>query len=245
MNALQAGLLGIIQGATEFLPVSSSGHLVIFQKLIPGFSQPGILFDVFLHFGTVLAVIIFYFKRILKLNFKYIEILIIASIPAAILGFLLKDAIDIIFQSTKFVGAALLVTGVMNFFTGRRKEGDKNIKEKNGLIIGIFQALAIFPGISRSGATIFAGTGLGIKKENVVEFSLLLSIPAVLGANLLEISKIINTYNLNFNYIVGFICSFIVGLMSIKILLNLLIKNKFKYLGYYCFVLGLFVLLLM
>jgi undecaprenyl-diphosphatase len=244
MNVFQAGFLGIIQGLTEFLPVSSSGHLVILQSLIPGFSQPGVLFDVYLHFGSLLAVLLYYYKRILKLDFNYLKIIVLASIPAAILGFLLKDSIDAIFQSTKLVGVALIVTGVMNLKTDNNKEGDEKINIKNGLFIGLFQAFAILPGISRSGSTIFAGTLSGLKKEKAAEFSFLLSVPVILGANILEIFKNRSENLINLNYIVGIICSFIFGFICLKILLNILNKGKFKYFGYYCILLGLISLLL-
>lgn len=231
--------MGIIQGITEFLPVSSSGHLVIIQSLIPGFSQPGVLFDVYLHFGSLLAVLLFYYKRILKLEINYLVIIILASIPAAILGFILKDYIDLIFQSTKLVGGALIVTGVMNLKVDSNKESDVKINKKNGFIIGLFQAFAILPGISRSGSTIFAGTLLGLKREKAAEFSFLLSIPAILGANILEIFKNRSEVLININYIVGIICSLAFSFICIKIMLNILIKRKLKYFGYYCILLGI------
>ena len=239
MNIFQAVVLGIVQGFTEFLPVSSSGHLVLLQSLIPGFSQPGVLFDVYLHFGSLLAILLYYYKRILTLEKNYLIIVVLASIPAAILGFILKDYIDVIFQSTKLVGIALIITGVMNLKTDSNRESNVKINKKSGLIIGLFQAFAILPGISRSGSTIFAGTWQGLKKEKAAEFSFLLSVPAILGANILEIFKNRNEGLININYIVGIICSFIFGFICIKIMLNILIKGKFKYFGYYCLLLGL------
>ena len=238
MNIFQSALLGIIQGLTEFLPISSSGHLVLVQSLIPNFSQEGILFDTFLHFGTILAILVFYFDKIRKLAFEQIRILIIATIPAVIVGFLLKDQIDTIFQNTFLVGVALIVTGLMNLRTDKHKEMTDTVGTKNGIIIGLFQAFAILPGISRSGSTIFGGTLMGIKKEKAAEFSFLLSIPAVLGANLLEIIKSGEDFVLLPEYIVGIICSFVFGLICIKVLLNMLSTNKFKYFGYYCILIG-------
>jgi undecaprenyl-diphosphatase len=243
MNIFQAGFLGVIQGLTEFLPVSSSGHLVIFQSLIPGFTQPGVLFDVYLHFGTLLAVLVYYLRKIVKLDLNYLKILILATIPTVVIGFILKDLIDIIFQSAKLVSLALIVTGIMNLKTDNNKETTDAVDNKKGLIIGLFQAFAILPGISRSGSTIFAGTMTGLKKQKAAEFSFLLSVPAVLGANLLEITKNTNGIILSANYIVGIICSFVFGLMCIKILLNILGSKKLKYFGYYCITVGLIVLL--
>jgi undecaprenyl-diphosphatase len=244
MNIIQAGILGLVQGLTEFLPVSSSGHLVLTQSFIPDFSQPGVLFDAYLHFGTLLAVLVFYFKRILKLDFNYIKVLVLASIPAVIVGFLLKDYIDVIFQNTKLVGIALLFSGIMNIKTDTHKETTDTITTKKGFFVGLFQAFAILPGISRSGSTIFAGTLTGIKKEKAAEFSFLLSVPAVLGANVLEILKSGGGAIFSTNYIVGIICSFIAGIVCIKLLLNILSNSKLKYFGYYCIVVGLLAILL-
>lgn len=243
MNILQAGILGIVQGLTEFLPVSSSGHLVLIQSFIPNFSQPGVLFDAYLHFGTLLAVLVFYFKRILKLDFNYIKVLVLATIPAVIVGFLLKDYIDVIFQNTKFVGVALLISGIMNIKTDAHKETADTITPKKGFLVGLFQAFAILPGISRSGSTIFAGTLAGLKKEKAAEFSFLLSVPAVVGANILEIFKSGGGAILSASYIVGIICSFIAGIVCIKLLLNILGNKKLKYFGYYCIVIGFLAIL--
>ena len=238
MNIFQSALLGIIQGLTEFLPISSSGHLVLVQSLIPNFSQEGILFDTFLHFGTILAILVFYFDKIRKLAFEQIRILIIATIPAVIVGFLLKDHIDTIFQNTVLVGLALIVTGLLNIRTDMNKESVEKVSAKNGFIIGLFQAFAILPGISRSGSTIFGGTLMGIKKEKAAEFSFLLSIPAVLGANLMEIIKAGSGFLITQQYIVGIICSFVSGLLCIKLLLKVLYAKKLKYFGYYCILVG-------
>jgi len=238
MNILQAGILGIVQGLTEFLPVSSSGHLVLVQSFIPNFSQPGVLFDAYLHFGTLLAVLVYYFKRIFKLDFIYIKILVLASIPAVVVGFLLKDHIDVIFQNTKLVGVALLLSGIMNIKTDSNKEISDRITVKSGFLVGLFQAFAILPGLSRSGSTIFAGTLSGIKREKAAEFSFLLSVPAVAGANVLEIVKSGGGAILGPSYIVGIICAFLTGTVCIKLLLNILGNKKFKYFGYYCIIIG-------
>lgn len=238
MNILQAGILGIVQGLTEFLPVSSSGHLVLVQSFIPNFSQPGVLFDAYLHFGTLLAVLVYYFKRIFKLDFIYIKILVLASIPAVVVGFLLKDHIDVIFQNTKLVGVALLLSGIMNIKTDSNKEISDRITVKSGFLVGLFQAFAILPGLSRSGSTIFAGTLSGINREKAAEFSFLLSVPAVAGANVLEIVKSGGGAILGPSYIVGIICAFLTGTVCIKLLLNILGSKKFKYFGYYCIIIG-------
>lgn len=238
MNLFDASLLGAVQGLTEFLPVSSSGHLVILQSIIPNFSQPGVLFDVFLHLGTSLAVIFYFWKKIIKISFKELFLLGVATIPAAIVGFLLSDAVDVIFKSVQLVSLALLVSGIMNIRTDVNKEKKDSFNLKEALIVGVFQAFAILPGISRSGSTIFSGTFLGIKKEKAAEFSFLLSVPAIMGAALLEILKYKDSFALNANYFVGFLFSFLFGLVCIKILLKALATAKFKYFGYYCLIVG-------
>src|SRR3990167_1111019 len=240
MNILSAVVLGIVQGLTEFLPVSSSGHLVIFQKLIPGFSQPGILFDVILHFGTLAAVFYFFRKKIISLSRKYVLFLVIGTAPAVIAGLLFRKQFELMFSNPRFLGYELLVTGLLNFLVDLPVKKKVNLNIKNSLLIGV----AIIPGISRSGATIFTGVRLGIDRQKIAEYSFILSIPAILGANLLEIIS----YGSNgiggslLYYIVGFIVSFIVGIASIDIVMKLLMKNKFKIFGYYTVLVGLLVI---
>ena len=148
MNYIWSLFLGLLQGFTEFLPVSSSGHLVLFQSLIPGFSQPGVLFDVCLHFGTLFAVLFFFRKKLFKLSFKYILYIIVATIPAVIVGFLFKDSISILFSSVEVVGVALVLTGLFNFLTSKQKEEGKSLDYKKSIFIGLMQAFAIIPEIN-------------------------------------------------------------------------------------------------
>jgi undecaprenyl-diphosphatase len=244
MNYLTSGLLGILQGLTEFLPVSSSGHLILVQSLLPSFSQPGVLFDVTLHFGTMFAVLIFFGKKLIPLIKKYFIPLVIGTIPAVLIGFFFKDQLEGLFSSVKVVGVGLIISGILNYLTHMAKEKGILINLKNSFLIGLAQAVAIVPGISRSGATIFAGTNLGIKAKEVAEFSFLLSIPAILGANLLEI---IGNYNQPVNigvYSVGFIFAFMAGIASIFLVLKLLKEKNFKYFAFYCFFVGLVTLFL-
>lgn len=239
MNYLTSVFLGVLQGATEFLPVSSSGHLALVQSLIPGFNQPGVLFDVILHFGTLFAVLWFFRRELFRLPLKYIGYLVIGTIPSVILGFLLKDKIGLIFQSTKLIGVALIVTGILNLLTGKTKLGKKLLNTKKSFFVGLAQAIAIIPGISRSGATIFAGTAQGLKAEEVVRFSFLLSVPAILGANLLEIigNPQVGSVPMGI-YFVGFLAAMLAGIIAIRLVLRLLIGKKFKFFAYYCFAAG-------
>lgn len=239
MNIFWAFLLGAVQGITEFLPVSSSAHLVIVQSMIPGFSQPGVLFDVILHAGTLLAVIIFFRKKLLTLSKNEAILLGIATIPAVLAGVLFGSFLEESFANVKAVGIQLIITGLLCFAIDRAKEIKTNINRTQSLIIGIAQAFAIIPGISRSGATIFAGTYMGIKKARVAEFSFLLSIPAIAGAILYEVVKHGGSEEINLIYYgVGFISSLIFGFLSIGLLLRLLVSKKFFYFGIYCLIVG-------
>ena len=233
-------ILGVVQGLTEFLPVSSSGHLAILQSLIPNFSQPGVVFDVTLHLATTLAVIYFFRQSILKLKAKYILLLIVGTIPAVVVGFLFKDFIEPLFGSVALVGTALLVSSLLNFLTDRQTAKIKIPSFLDSLIIGFFQAIAIIPGLSRSGSTIFAGSSLGVDKKEAAKFSFLLSVPAVLGANALEIySHSSEIENIDyFVYGAGFLAAFITGYLAIKVVIDLLAKNKFRIFAVYCLLLG-------
>lgn len=246
MNILHAIFLGLLQGFTEFLPVSSSGHLVLAQNYLPGFDQPGILFDVILHAGTLSAIIIFYYREIVTFRFKYLKMLIIGTIPAVIIGLVANDFVHSMFESTKVVGFALILTAVFNYATDNFSKKSEKLTEKKALFIGVFQALAITPGLSRSGSTIFAGVKSGLTKEEAAKYSFLLSVPAIIGANLLEIIKYTNTNTYNIQvlpYFLGFLAALFAGLLAIRLAIRFLTNNKFKYFSYYCLVLGIVVLI--
>lgn len=246
MNLISSIFLGILQGLTEFLPISSSGHLVIAQNLIPGFTQKGVLFDVILHAGTVLAVLYYFRKILLKLTSKYLLLLLIGTIPAGLVGVLLNSSIEKLFNGVYLVGFALIFTGVLNFFTDRAKKRSKEISIKKSVLIGLAQALAIIPGISRSGSTIFVGTSLGIKRKEAAQFSFLLSVPAIVGANAVQFLKygLGGTGNIP-HYTVGFIAAFISGVIAINFVFKLLLAGRFKFFAYYCVALGVLVLTLL
>jgi undecaprenyl-diphosphatase len=243
MTIYSSILLGIIQGLTEFLPVSSSGHLVIAQSLLPRFSQPGVLFDVTLHLGTLFSILIYFRKKILSIKLSYIKLIIVGTIPAVTVGFLFMDFLESLFTSTTVVGVALLLTGAMDHWTDMFEGSGKKLAIKNSLLIGSFQAMAIIPGISRSGSTIFAGSKQGIDKKEAAEFSFLLSVPAVLGANLLEIVHLETTTLPNIGlYVIGFIAASVSGYFAISLVYKTLVAKQFKYFGLYCFALGILVL---
>ena len=243
MSYLWALFLGILQGLTEFLPISSSGHLVIAQSLIPGFSQPGVLFDVTLHFGTLFAILFFFRKKILKISWKYLFYIYVATIPAVFVGLFLQSYVTKLFSSVFTVGFALVVTAFLNYLTSKNKEQEKKLDIKRSLFIGLMQAFAIIPGVSRSGSTIFAGVKSGLSKKDTAEFSFLMSVPAVLGANLLEIYTNLGTKIDLLNYIIGFLAAFVSGIFAIKVVLNFLERDKFKIFFIYCLILGIIILL--
>lgn len=243
MNNIWALALGVLQGFTEFLPVSSSGHLVLVQSIIPNFSQPGVLFDVCLHFGTLFAVIFFFWKKIFKLSFKYILYMVVATIPAVFVGFFLKGPIEKLFSSLSVVIFGLIFTGLLNYLTSRQEKGQKNLDYKKSISVGLMQALAIVPGISRSGSTIFAGVKSGLSSKDAAEFSFLISVPAILGANALEIYSNWGE-KINYTpYIIGFVAALVSGIIAIKIVLKVLEQNKFRIFAFYCLALGIIALL--
>ena len=246
MSIFWALLIGIIQGLTELLPVSSSGHLAIAQSIIPNFKQPGVLFDVTLHLATTFAVVIYFRKKlkfIISRDRKYIGFLIVGTIPAAFVGVLFSDILETMFLNVKAIAWQLMLTGIMCILIDKFRDRRNDLSVKNSFLIGCAQALAIIPGISRSASTIFTGSFLGIEKKKAAEYSFLLSIPAILGANIFQYIKYGSAIEIEaLNYLVGFIAALIFGYLSIRVVLNTLHKKKFKYFGIYCIILGITVL---
>lgn len=174
------------------------------------------------------------------------EMIVIGTIPAIFVGLLFQDNIEMLFSNTKAVGVFLVITGLMNYFMDKivLLESAKKQTGKDSFLIGIAQSVAILPGISRSGSTIFAGLKLGLNKKDATEFSFLLSIPAVVGANLLQITKY-SIHNIKYSvYVVGFLSAFISGYLAIKLLMKLFVKNRFKHIAFYCVIVGIVALVL-
>ncbi len=256
MTIEQALFLGVVQGLTEFFPVSSSGHLVFFQSLF-GLKDPPIFFDVLLHLGTLLAVVVFFRDDILKIleavkegltgkkesssGRKLLIWIIVSSIPTGIMGFLFKDWFESIFASPKLVGGMLLVTGMVLWLTRlvRGKErGLGKMNWKDALLIGIGQGVAIIPGISRSGATISTGLFCGLDRELSGKFSFLLSIPAILGATVLEFRKIESPSEIVVS-LLGTGIAFCVGLLALRLLMPVIRQGRLFRFAYYCWAVGL------
>jgi undecaprenyl-diphosphatase len=256
MNLIYSVLLGIVQGLTEFLPVSSSAHLVIVQNLF-GIKDPQIFFDIVLHLGTLCAVVLYFYKDIIYIlkslidvrseGFRFAVLLFMSIIPTAIGGFLLKDFFESLFTSPLASATLLIVTGIVLFITRFKKKTTKDISSisiLDAVIIGIAQTCAIAPGLSRSGMTVSAGIFRGIDRKLCAKYSLLLSIPAILGALLSEIGDVSNISAADiFNYFVGFGISLAVGYIAIGILVKVLERARFYMFAYYCWILGICFLL--
>lgn len=253
MSFLQAILLGIIQGFTEFLPVSSSGHLILAQRMF-GLNQSSLVFDVVLHLGTLVPVFIVFWKDIVGLIMKPFQkltyLLIAATIPAVLAALLFGDTIEALFEGSYFLlGVGFIITGILLMYSDGIHNGDKpmeNVTYLDAAIIGIVQAIAITPAISRSGSTISASLFRNLTRETAARFSFLLSIPAILGAAVLQIIKIVRgdimIADLNMlSMLVGFIAAMLSGLLAIRFMLALIKKCKLRYFSYYVFVLALFI----
>ena len=252
MEILEVVILGIIQGVTEFLPVSSSGHLVIAQHLL-GINSPGNTLEILFHFGTLLSVIFVFFNEIksilMSLHKRNTQILvfylIIATIPVVFVGIGLRNHLLAIFDSVSSVGYALLVTGFVLMLSSKFKPSHKEHSFFSSLAIGLVQALAIIPGISRSGATISISIFLGISPKESAKFSFLLSIPVILGASLLGIFELEGASMISsLTIFVAIFTSFIIGVLALKLLLKMLEVGKFHFFGVYCLGAGIFAIFL-
>jgi len=243
VSIVQAIILSIIQGITEWFPVSSSGHLTIFQNF---FGFQNLAYDVFLHFASVLAVIIIFWKDIIKIfkthNYKYIGFIILAIIPVFLFGVLLKKYIVSSFHSLLFLGIFFIFSGLIIFSTKFSKEKKSKVTFIDALFIGILQVFALFPGISRSGMTISAGLFSGLKKQEAIRFSFLLAIPVILGASLAEGTHVFKTDVSYSILLISFIITLLISLVTIKLLLKIIKSDKFYLFGVYNIILGLVVL---
>ena len=282
MTLFQAIIMGLVQGITEFLPVSSSGHLVIMSRLLHMNSDTGILFEVMLHVGTLIAVfaafwsdikrlfielfrifieifqnikIFFYNKKkndakryhkILQNNYrKFVVLILISTIPTAIIGFLLRNMVISASKSLLAAGSGLLITAVLLFVVDYHQNGMKipmDVTYANAVIIGICQGIAAFPGISRSGITITACLLCGFQKKFSVKYSFIMSIPAITGAAVLELVKAPKAdivWAEGIYGLIGMVIAAGVGFVFIKIMLVLVQKRKFKFFAVYCAVIGI------
>ena len=260
MNIFRAIVLGIIQGIAEFLPISSSAHLIIFPYLF-GWEESGLAFDIALHFGTMMAVLVLLFKDWWNLfvgaikdvrtkkkstNGKMFWYLIVATIPAALAGLLLDDVIENVVRGKVWIIAICLAVMGLLIFLGdkwashhyKKETKFEDITLKQSLIVGISQAFAVIPGFSRSGTTILAGRLQGVSKEAITKFTFLLSVPVICGATILKVVDL----ELTKEVIIGIITSFATGVLAIKFLLNYIKKHDFSVFAFYRVLLSIIVL---
>jgi len=260
MDVLSAIILGIIQGLTEFLPVSSSGHLEITKSLLGEgkMANESLLMTVVLHFATAISTIIVFrkeisiiFKGLYKFennnDFQFSVKILFSMIPAVIIGLVFEKEIESLFTGNiLFVGGMLIITGLLLLLADKAKNTTKNITLKDAIIIGVSQAAAILPGISRSGATISTSVLLGIDKEKSAQFSFLMVIPVIFGIMFKEIisGKIEYESSLLLPLIIGFITALITGIFACKWMIKLVKNSQLKYFSFYCFIIGFIVIIL-
>lgn len=273
MTYLMSVILGFVQGVAEFLPISSSGHLTLFQHFF-GMEEPDNLFNVLLHFATLLAVCIYYFRDVVEMVAEFFRaiaalfsrkrqggefpearrmvlLVIVGTLPLfAVL--LIKDYVEALGASPAFVSCALLVTGCILFLSDRMAGGSKTARNatlKDVLLVGVAQGLATVPGLSRSGCTISAGMAMGFDRKFAVRYSFLMSLPAVLGATILEVKDVLEiegglVAGLLPKYLVGMAVAGVVGYFSIRLVNLLAAKGKFGAFAYYCWAAGALALIL-
>lgn len=260
MNVFKAVILGIIQGIAEFLPISSSAHLILVPYLV-GWEESGLAFDVALHFGTMMAVLVVFFKDWWNLfigaikeiknkekstNGRMFWYLVVATVPAALAGILLDDVIEnVIRNKIWIIAVALAIMGVLIYLGDKwaQKHYMKEVKFddislKQAFLVGVSQAFAVIPGFSRSGTTILAGRLMGISKEAITKFTFLLSVPVICGATILKVGDLVFTKEV----VIGIMSSFAAGLLTIKFLLNYIKKHDFSVFAFYRVILAIIVL---
>lgn len=267
MDALTSMILGIVQGLTEFLPISSSGHLVLFQNIF-GFHEPELLLDTSLHVGTLLAVILYFRQdvaamghelraviapggsgdgpapRLERVRSSMVTWVVVGNIPTAVIGLVFRAPLERLFGSISVVGFMLLVTGGLLAVTRMVPEGDRRLGLLAALAVGTAQGLAIIPGVSRSGATIACGLLLGLDRDLAARFSFLLSIPAIAGALGLQLATGTAQGPGLFVLFSGGIVAGVVGLVALKFLMRLVRRGRFSWFAPYCWVVGIVVLLM-
>lgn len=240
VSFIQAVILSLIEGFTEWFAISSSGHLAIAQELL-GVNDVG--FVVYLHFAAVLGVVILFWKDIIKLfvnkEISYIIKIIIAVVPVSIIGLLVKEHVENAFSNLIFIGVFFFISGIFIYSTKYANERKNHPSISDSFCIGISQALSLFPGISRSGMATGSGLILGLKKEEAIKFSFLLAIPIIFGASIIE-AREISLANIHFTALLtSFTLTLLTSLLTIKLLIRIIKSNKFYLFGVYNMILGI------
>jgi undecaprenyl-diphosphatase len=253
MTWIEALILGIIQGLTEFLPISSSGHLELGKAVLDTSLSQSLLFTVVVHGATVLSIIVVFWKDIASLvsdifkfewndSTKYVVKILISMIPVLVVGVFFKEQVEALFVGNLvLVGIMLIVTAGLLALAYFYNPSNKRVTNKSAFIVGIAQALAVIPGISRSGATISTGLLLGAKRKEITRFSFLMVLIPIIGANILNLSEQdISSSNFDlFPLLVGFFAAFVSGLFACKWMIRLINQGKWIYFAYYCLVVGI------
>lgn len=253
---VKAIILGLIQGLTEFLPVSSSGHLALAQKLMGG-RPPGLHMEIFLHFGTLLALVAVYHRKLGRLlvssaralagkkrpgDAPYLLLvgyLAVGTVPALLSGYFFHELIEIAFDRVYAISILFLGTGIILFLTRFSRERRRNITIVDSILVGFAQALALLPGVSRSGVTISAGVFRGIDRSEAADFAFLLAVPAILAISIYDFFRISEAGLESFShYLVGMMCALIVGYGAVRLLLALVRKGRLFYFAFYCWFVG-------
>lgn len=246
MTLFQAVILGLIQGLTEFLPISSSGHLVIAQKLL-GFNEPPVIFDILLHVATLGAVLLYFWQSVIHLTKRTLLLLLLATLPAIAVSFLIEPYIEFIFTSLILVSLGFFISAALVFLSDKQKRGSETIATltpKKTLLIGTFQAIAIIPSISRSGATIYAGLKSGLGRSEAITFAFLISIPAIGGAVVYQFLKLDTRPAIPLiPALFGMAAALTSGVFSLKLLKRMVIQSHLSPFGWYCLSLGILTLL--
>ena len=247
MNSINSIILGIIQGLTEFLPISSSGHLVLGQHFL-GIENSGILLEVVLHLGTLLSILLYYRRDIFDLlqgifkrdvdSLHYTLMVGVATVPAVVVGLLFKSQLELLFLP-QFVPYMLLITGCVLISTKFATESQKNMTIKIALLMGLAQVFAMLPGISRSGMTISLALFLGIHRGDAAKFSFFMAIPVLLGAGILQLGDVVEISVQIWPLFLGFISAFISGYIVIKWLIKIISNHHFWKFSFYCIFVGI------
>lgn len=262
ISIFQAVVLGILQGLTEFLPVSSSAHLAL-TPWIMGWEPPGLAFDVALHIGTLVAVLWYFRAELTNLISAFLQILqtrkiqtieqkralylIVATVPAGVAGFLLEDIAESVFRSPLVIAWALIILGLILWFVDSRASMDRNLNQINtvdAIAIGLAQVLALIPGVSRSGSTITAGRLLGLDRNSAAAFSFLMSVPVIGAAALLKTPQLASNGGLSLSLMAGIIASALAGVLAITVLLRYVSRRSYGVFAVYRVLLGVLMLAL-
>jgi undecaprenyl-diphosphatase len=252
MNFIEVFWLSLVEGVTEFLPVSSTGHLILLSSFF-GIQEEGFVkaFNIIIQFGAILAVVALYWRRFLPFRWQFYKKLVIAVLPAVVIGFLFKNKIDDLLESSTIVAVTFILGGFVLIWSDYKfKEDHENklqiddLNWKQCLIVGFAQCLAMIPGTSRSGASIIGGLALGLSRKAAAEFSFFLAVPTLAGAALLKTLKIAKTIDSSqFQFLgLGLLLSFVFALIAVKVLIQMISRYGYRHFGYYRIALGLVIL---